>query len=209
MRRYLAPIHARLATLEDESARARSSLRNSEDEHRAAVQRATSAETQLADLHARLAALQAAGLDTAELEAVTGMDPEARMQRLICREWLTTLQASDRSNHPLGGYRLAPKFVASVEDRRIATPPTRVAFACAMVACGRAAELAGLEPHPWREGKTNGGGDDPQAVRADGAKGCMCNLGHGRGAARLFYWVLPNGTIEFDSVRNHDAIARQ
>jgi hypothetical protein len=36
----------------------------------------------------------------------------------------------------------------------------------------------------------------------------MCNLGHGRGAARLFYWMLPDGNIEFEAVRNHDAIAR-
>ena len=127
------------------------------------------------------------------------------MQRLICREWLTALAAADRRDQVLGGYRLAPQFMASVEDRRIATPAARIAFACAMVACGRAPELPGLGPHPWREGKS---GDDPQAVRDDGAKAWMCNLGHGRGAARLLYWLLPNGVIEFDSVRNHEAIGR-
>jgi hypothetical protein len=37
----------------------------------------------------------------------------------------------------------------------------------------------------------------------------MCNLGHGRGGARLFYWTLPDGIIEFDSVRNHDAIGQR
>jgi hypothetical protein len=95
----------------------------------------------------------------------------------------------------------------SIEDRRIATPRTRVAFASAMVACGRAGELPGLEPHPWRDGKMSGSGEDPQAVRADGGKALMCNLGYGRGAARLFYWVLPDGMIEFEAVRNHDAIA--
>lgn len=40
------------------------------------------------------------------------------------------------------------------------------------------------------------------------SKRLMCNLGHGRGAARLFYWMLPDGNIEFEAVRNHDAIAR-
>ena len=207
VRRHLAPIQARLAALEKQSARALSKSRESEAEQRRAIERAEAAETQLAGLQSQLAALQAAGLDTAELRAVAGMDREAVMQRLICREWLTALAAADRRDQVLGGYRLAPEFMTSVEDRRIATPAARIAFACAMVACGRASELPGLEPHPWREGKS-GGGDDPQAVREDRAKAWMCNLGHGRGAARLFYWLLPDGVIEFDSVRNHEAIGR-
>ncbi len=207
VRRYLAPIQTRLAALEEQSARALSKSRDSEAERRRAVERAEAAETQLAGLQRQLAALQAAGLDTAELQAVAGMDREAVMQRLICREWLTALAAADRRDHVLGGYRLAPQFMASVEDRRIATPAARIAFACAMVACGRAPELPGLELHPWRKGKS-GGGDDPQAVRDDGAKAWMCNLGYGRGAARLFYWLLLDEVIEFDSVRNHEAIGR-
>jgi hypothetical protein len=207
VRRYLAPIQTRLAVLEEQSAQALSKSRESEAEQRRAVERAVAAETQLAGLQHQLAALQAAGLDTGELRAVAGMDREAVMQRLICREWLTALAAADRRDQALGGYRLAPQFMASVEDRRIATPAARIAFACAMVACGRAPKLPGLEPHPRREGKSSGG-DDPQAVREDGAKAWMCNLGHGRGAARLFYWLLPDGLIEFDSVRNHEAIGR-
>lgn len=205
--RYLAPIETRLASLEEQSAGALSKSRESEAEQHRAAERAEAAETQLAGLQRQLAALQAAGLDTAELQAVAGMDHEAVMQRLICREWLTALAAADRHDQVLGGYRLAPQFIASFEDRRIATPATRIAFACAMVACGRASELPGLEPHPWREGKS-GSGHDPQAVREDGAKAWMCNLGHGRGAPRLFYWLLPDGVIEFDSVRNHKAISR-
>jgi hypothetical protein len=205
VRRYLTPIQTRLAALEERSAGALSELRDSETRRRQALERAEAAETRLASLQRKLAALQTAGLDMAELQAVAGLDPEGIMQRLICREWLTALQAADRREYLLGGYRLAPRFSASVEDRRIATPATRVAFACAMVACGRAPELPGLEPHTRREGS---GGDDPQARRQDGAKAWMCNLGHGRGAARLLYWQLPDGTIEFDSVRNHDAIGR-
>jgi hypothetical protein len=207
VRRYLAPIQTRLVALEEHSARALSKLRDSQAEQRRAVERADAAKTRVARLEGQLAALQAAGLDTAELQAVAGMGPEGIMQRLICREWLTALEAADRHDHLLGGYRLAPQFMASIEDRRITTPAARIAFACAMVACGRAPELPGLEPHPWREGKS-GSGDDPQAVREDGAKAWMCNLGHGRGAARLFYWLLPDSSIEFDAVRNHEAIGR-
>jgi hypothetical protein len=139
--------------------------------------------------------------------AFTPAPPASRsmpvMQRLICREWLTALAVADRHDRVLGGYRLAPQFMASVEDRRIATPVPRIGFTCAMVA----SKLPGLEPHPWREGKS-GGGYDPQAVCEDRAKAWMCSLGHGRCAARLFYWLLPDGVIEFDSVRNHEAISR-
>jgi hypothetical protein len=198
----------RLQAVERQAADSHRELRESRTECRMILERAQAAESRLATAEQQLTALKLAGLDDDELEMVAIMDSGAIMQRLIFREWLTSLQPDDRSTYPLGGYRLASAFIASVEDRRIATPRTRIAFACAMVACGRAGELPGLEPHPWREGKMSGGGGDPQAMRADGGKALMCNLGHGRGAARLFYWVLPDGNIEFEAVRNHDAIAR-
>jgi hypothetical protein len=209
VRGHVADIQGRLERREQQASDTLAQLRQARGETEDALRRALAAERELVTLGRQLAALREAGLDTAELEAVAGMDGEALMQRLICREWLSSLGSADRREHLLGGYRLGPVFLASVEDRRIATPRARVAFVCAMVACGRASDLAGLEPHPWREGKLSGSGDDPQTVRADGGKGLMCNLGHGRGAARLFYWALPDGTIEFDSVRNHDAIGHR
>ena len=205
---HVEDMRERLEAVERQAADSLRELRESRAECRTLLERAQVAESGLAIAERQLTALKLAGLDDDELEMVASMDSEGIMQRLIFREWLTSLQPDDRSAYPLGGYRLASPFIASVEDRRIATPRTRIAFACAMVACGRAGELSGLEPHPWREGKMSGSGDDPQAVRADGGKALMCNLGHGRGAARLFYWVLPDGNIEFEAVRNHDAIAR-
>lgn len=55
----------------------------------------------------------------------------------------------------------------------------------------------------------SGSGNNPRVVRADGGRGLMCNLGHGRGAARLSYWALPGGVTEFDSVRNHEATGQR
>jgi hypothetical protein len=150
--------------------------------------------------------VHAAGLDNAELELVARMAPEALMHRLICREWAGTLQPADFRKHPLGNYVLGPHFIRSIEDKRIATPRAPIAFARAMVSCRMAKTHSGLEPHSLRDGDKSG--DDPQAVRADGAKGMVCNLGHGMGAARLIYWVLPDGKTEFEAVRNHDAIGR-
>lgn len=208
VRRYLAPIQQQLETLQTRATSSQAELRVSRGEHMAAVGRAQAAESRLAALEQQLNALRAAGLDMAELRAVAGMDREGVMHRLIAREWVAKLQAADRRRYPLRAYVLGPQFMASVEDRRIAVPPARVAFVCAMLASGRAGELPGLEPHPYREGKTSASGNDPQAVRADGGKAWMCNLGHGRGAPRLIYWVLPDRTIEFDTLRNHDSIGR-
>ena len=67
MRRYLAPIQTKVAALKEQSARALSKSRDSEAERRRAVERAKTAETQLAGLQCQLAALETAGLDTAEL----------------------------------------------------------------------------------------------------------------------------------------------
>ncbi len=206
VRGHVAVTQERLEGAQERAADAQREMRELRELRNAAVGRALAAETRLAECEQQLGALRAAGLDKADLDAVAVMDEDAIMQRLICREWLASLQAADRRVHLLGGYLFGPRFLASVEDRRIAVSSARVAFACAMVVCGCAAELPGLEPHPWREGKSNGSGDDPQAVRGDGGRALMCNLGHGRGAARLFYWALPNGVTEFDSVRNHDAI---
>jgi hypothetical protein len=208
VRGHVSDIQGRLERREQQATDTLAQLREARAETEQALWRAEAAERDRDTFKRQLTALQEAGLDADELDAVAGLDAEALMQRLVCREWLTSLGSADRREHLLGGYRLGSVFLASVEDRRIATPRARVAFACAMVACGRAGELAGLEPHPWREGKVSRG-NDPQAVRADGGKGLMCNLGHGGGGARLFYWTLPDGTVEFDSVRNHDAIGQR
>ncbi len=205
---HVALTQQRLQTTEHQLAENVRQLRRSRAESDAVLARAEAAEASLATAEQQLVALKLAGLDEVELEMVASMDSDARMHRLISREWITALQAADRREYPLGGYILGSQFIASVEDRRIVTLLARVAFACAMVACGRAGELSGLESHSWREGKMSGSGEDPQAVRADGGKAWMCNLGHGRGAPRLIYWVLPDGQTEFEAVRNHDAIGR-
>jgi hypothetical protein len=183
-------------------------LRKAHEERDDALQRARAAEAALADLEGRHREFLESGIDEAEFRAIVNYDPEAVMQRLICHAWLTALEPADRHQCPLHGYRLGRQFLASISDRKNAVPGERIAFACAMVACGRASFLPGLEPHPWRDGKASGSGDDPHVTRGDGGEGFLCNLGHGRGAARLFYWALPEGITEFEGVRNHDAIGR-
>lgn len=48
----------------------------------------------------------------------------------------------------------------------------------------------------------------PPVMRVDGGQGLVCNLGRRRGAARLFYRLLPDGKIALDPVRNHEAIGQ-
>jgi hypothetical protein len=116
------------------------------------------------------------------------------------------LTAADRRSHRLGEYVFGPRFLATVEVNRAAAPWDRVAFVCAMVACGRAERLAGLEPQPLpdvaqsRKRRRN--------ERDDGAKGWLCKLGAGPGAKRLVYWTHPGGRVEFDAIRGHDELGR-
>jgi hypothetical protein len=132
---------------------------------------------------------------------LSAMDTEERLQALIAREWRRSLNAEDRRYHPLTGYVLTPGFIESAE--KLATPPLdRIAWVCAMVASNYAQVLTGLALRPLVQGKAT-----QQVARADGAKGWRCALKRNTPAARhLYYWVRKDGTIEFDSVGNHDPL---
>jgi hypothetical protein len=129
------------------------------------------------------------------------MDTEERLQTLIAREWRAALNSEDRRYHPLTGYVLTPGFIESAE--KLANPPLdRIAWVCAMIASNHAQALTGLALHPLGKGKAT-----QQMLRADGAKGWRCALKRNTPAApRLHYWVRKDGTIEFDSVGNHDPL---
>jgi hypothetical protein len=129
------------------------------------------------------------------------MDCEETLHSLISREWREKLTAADRRAYPLGGYVLTPEFVAMVQ-RQAGLPLEKLAWVCAMVACGYAPALTGIAPHALVIGP---GG--PQIERADGAKGWRCSLKrNASGGSRLHYWVCSDGIIEFAGVGNHDEL---
>jgi hypothetical protein len=135
-------------------------------------------------------------------ESTNGLDFQGELHVLVCREWAGALGTTDRAASPLDGYRFGPEFLAGITERRVDVPLERIAWVCAMVACGLAGQLAGLDLHPMREGS---GGNDPQRVRSDGARAWRCNLRRSSpGGPRLHYWVLTDGTIEFASIGYHD-----
>ncbi|MBA3808524.1 MAG: hypothetical protein H0X28_09060 [Solirubrobacterales bacterium] len=201
---HVAAMQERLQAAEQRAADTLSQLRDSRTDCREAITRAETLEASLAVAEQQLAALQLAGLDHAELELVATMDRDARMHRLIARAWLGALpSAVDRQEFPPGGYVFGARFIESVEELT-GTPLERIAWACAMVASGRAKGMPGLEPHHLR---ASGAGSAGQLIRADGAKAWICRL-LGEGASRLQYWVTADGVTEFATVGTHDAIGR-
>jgi hypothetical protein len=133
------------------------------------------------------AALAAASQHTSET-----MDREERLHRLINEEWLRALNAEDRRTHPLA-YVLSQRFIETVEqqpDLRL----ERLAWVCAMVACGAAPHIKSLAPRPL----LTDGPESPQRKREDGAGAWRCKAAGG--APPIHYWTLPNHITEFDEL---------
>jgi hypothetical protein len=197
------------ALLECELAEARESngclkrdLRATELDELRATARAEAAEQRLEESQAYLESLKDAGLDDDELRMIAQMNPEDRLHRLIFREWMR-LTPSDRREHKLS-YSFGARFVATVEEHRDISRD-RLAWVCAMIACGL--KPTGLDVHALRKGN---GGNDPQVVRADGAKAWRARITtsapNAPAASRLHFWTHAGGGagVEFGSVGYHD-----
>jgi len=133
-----------------------------------------------------------------------GADVEGSLHLLIASAWVDSLTPADRRENPLR-YVLSEEFVAMLETQREFSRG-RVAWVCAMVACGYAPALSGLNPHRLLTGAAG----SPQLVRGDGAKGWRCNLKRNAAAGpRVHYWTHSDGTIEFAAIGNHDNLGRR
>lgn len=183
LERLHADVSLRCKELEGENSRLRSQL----------------AEQKRRTREARREAHDAVPASDAEATQLAGQETD--FHRLVFDEWLESTRTDDRSTHPLRAFVLHPSLHDSIEKVG-GVDATRVAWVCAMVACGRAPDLAGLAPHALRSGH---GGVDPQVVRADGAKAMRCSLKQSTPSApRLHYWLRTDGVIEFAVVVNHD-----
>jgi hypothetical protein len=131
------------------------------------------------------------------------LDFEQRLHVMLVGEWVSALTVSDRREFPLGRYVFARGFAGMVESRRVGVAVERVAWVCAMVACGRASG-AGCEVHPLRTGS---GPTMAQLRRSDGARAWRCSLKMTSGGPRLHYWMTPDGIVEFASVAAHDDLS--
>jgi hypothetical protein len=130
------------------------------------------------------------------------LDREA-LDVLIVQQWTKTLRGPyDWGDWPLARYTLGEDVLRAVERRasgstRCADPAaTRLAWVCAMVACGRAPRLRSIAPSPL-----GGAADAEQLVRADGARGWRCNVERDApNGPQLHYWVHPGGLVEFETI---------
>ncbi|HSZ70479.1 MAG TPA: hypothetical protein VK756_08955 [Solirubrobacteraceae bacterium] len=124
---------------------------------------------------------------------------------MIVQQWTKTLQGPyDWGDWPLARYRLGVGVVSAAESYASASPRCagsaveRLAWVCAMVACGRAPRLRSLDAGPLPAGAA-------EAARADGARGWRCNLQRDtRGGPQLHYWIHPSGLVEFEAVVERD-----
>jgi hypothetical protein len=142
-----------------------------------------------------------------ELEARPRLDgpqlrPEDEFEWLLYGQWLAaTPDGSDR--RPLAERSYSGEFIDDVE--RLVGSDTagrlRIAWVCAMVACGRAKDLDGLQVHPLRTGE---GPMAPQNACGE-AKAYRCAIRRNTpGAPRMHWWQLPGGKVQFANVFRHD-----
>jgi hypothetical protein len=118
-----------------------------------------------------------------------------RFDTLIVQQWTKSLKGPfDWGDWPLARYTIGSGVLRSATlDSDAAV--RRLAWVCAMVACGRAPQLRGLDPRPLLDR------DGRQLERSDGARGWRCNLRRAKpDGSRLQYWVHPSGLIELDAV---------
>jgi hypothetical protein len=200
----LSSLRAQLNSTAQQLTQTQRELHGARNDAKDANRAANTAKAELKQANKRLAALETAG--DARLAVLADMDTEETMHLAITSEWLRTLTATDRQTHPLGPYVYGPRFLQTVHESRTVASIDRVGRACAMIACGWAARLPGLAPHPLKNVPQTGGRHHKNE-REDGARGWICRLRAGAGANRLVYWTYPGGRIEFDSVRKHDEAA--
>jgi hypothetical protein len=153
---------------------------------------------------------QEAGAQQRRTDTRSGALDREALDVLIVQQWTKTLEEPyDWAEWPLARYRLGEDVVRAAQGSASAivhcTHPgaVRLAWVCAMVACGRAARLRSLDPGPLPDGR----GEGEQLVRPDGARGWRCNVKrYAPDGPQLRYWVHPSGTIEFDAVCRHEEL---
>lgn len=123
-------------------------------------------------------------------------DCEEELYLLIARQWLRAFLPVDRRAHPLRAHVLLPEFIAALQSHPD-IQHERLAWTCAMIACGYAERLRSIAPQPVA--RASAASHPPSE---DEAKTCSCKLaqdGPGDGY-RLMYRVCADGTVEFAEV---------
>lgn len=156
------------------------------------------------DLRDARKAVKSANAQAEQLQAAsrgTGVfaDPIQQMRHEIWLAYLARIPDGQRRTTTLAEYSFGPSFVDSVE-RLEGISRTKIVDVLVEVLTGLAQDLPSRQLHPWLTSVAG-----RQEVRADGGRAWRCSLQiRSASARRLKYWVVTDGSIEFDSVGVHD-----
>ncbi len=121
-----------------------------------------------------------------------------RLRDSIVTCWTATLRERfDWGERPLVSYGFGAGFLSALD----ACDLDEVALLSAMVASGQVDDLDGC----WVERRIDEGHLVPLG-RDDRAQGWRCTHRVAASRACLDYWVLPSGSIEFESFRHHHPV---
>lgn len=197
---------AALAAAREEAKELRERLAAAEGERSEALQR-MQREHQRAEAAEQRSGQLGREVKTAEGESerlqraldAAGVDAARQLAGEIEAAYRRTTTPHDRRRHRWQEPLIGPDLLNSIENVQ-GIGRSRIIEVCAHVACGRAPEVAGLDPRPLL--RTKGAS---QLERDDGARAWRCSLQVGTPSARrLHYWLLPGGQVELAKVVYHD-----
>lgn len=114
----------------------------------------------------------------------------------IEKAYYSAVSSSDRATHVLSSFDVGNRFVDTIIGLSLHTQAGRLKSiyeTCALVICGYASQLQGINPRSLRG-----------SVRDDGAKRMRADISQRRAGYRLLYWKCPNGTVELSCVNVHN-----
>lgn len=115
----------------------------------------------------------------------------------IEKAYYSALPLSDRATYALGNFDVRSRFLNTITDLGLHTQSGRIRSiyeTCALVICGYASKVRGINPRPLRRGSRD----------TDGAKGMRADISQERAGYRLHYWKRRDGTIELSCVNVHN-----
>jgi hypothetical protein len=115
----------------------------------------------------------------------------------IRKAYYSSTSLHDRSIYTLGDFRTGSRFLGTIHDLGLHTQPGRIASiyqTCALVVCGYAPRVAGINPRRLRGRVRN----------SDGAIGMRADISQEGAGYRLQYWRCQDGTIELSCVNVHN-----
>ncbi len=196
-------LRQQLVDARTENARLLAELREKQSELNQHRQREQRAKKQLREANNTIARLRKESSDGRDVLATweayaERFDPVDRLRLDIQRQWAHRFPEGDR---PMLEWTVGPHFFRTWNEIE-GISRSKVIDVLVEVLTGLDTELPSRELHQLRSGDS---GNAPALARPDGATAWRVSLQvKTPSARRLHYWRLPDGSIEFSSVRLHD-----